>query len=516
MSLNHSPGIVTNGLVFCYDMNNGKSYIGAPVTNLLPSPATNGYPTFGNSWGTYNTNQYGSGTYWSIGSVASVSNNIVTMTAAHSLRTYDVMVPQTSGGGVTAGTNYLIKKISDTQFCLYPYNGSQDGSQGYINPVTGNHKVYDDMMFDNKIAINASGFPTMWWGAPHLPNSGLVKEIIKQGFNGIPGRPATDCIRLHYIRDAGLDGMAYGADGIVTAGNPHIVSFWARAVTTSAVGVTNAYQIYNHGVTSPYSPSWGFTLGALGEWKKYSFTFTPNNPYCFSYWFPGTGNMKYDIACIQFETGSIASNFVAGTRSNTQAILDLVGQNTVTASSLTYNSNGTFGFNGSSNYFDTGKDLSWNNLDKASLTFILKPSNLTMGNSGFAGKMNPDWEWAFYQSGTNLSMVYWNTGGGHSNGMDWTATNFFTSTSQYVVFQYVWDGSTSYVYRNGELFLTKTATDPSINQNRSNNIVIGGHTYVWGDSYWNGTIQVACFYNRALTPAEVKQNFNALRGRYSI
>jgi hypothetical protein len=62
-------------------------------TNLIPSPTVNAYPTTGNGWGSYNTNQYGSGTYFSIGStVNDVSNNVITMTSAIiPLRTYDVM-----------------------------------------------------------------------------------------------------------------------------------------------------------------------------------------------------------------------------------------------------------------------------------------------------------------------------------------------------------------------------------------------------------------------------------------
>jgi len=37
MALNHSPKIVTDGLVFAYDMaNTQKSWKGAPSTNLFP------------------------------------------------------------------------------------------------------------------------------------------------------------------------------------------------------------------------------------------------------------------------------------------------------------------------------------------------------------------------------------------------------------------------------------------------------------------------------------------------
>lgn len=404
MALAHSPGIITNGLVFAYDMSNTKkSWKGRPVTNqfAIPTPDADGYVGF---------QVNGTGTFRRIFSGAY--------------------------GGYDIGPNDIV----------YRYDLGATGCHYHGNDVTINAGQTATWSFDYYVDPSVTGYPS-----------------------------------TNYL--ANFEGVIGGSAGDPT---PTQIGVWKRITFTGTAGSTGTCRMLLYpGACGDRLATGGFVLF--------------KNP-----------QVEFDAP------GNNPSPFVAGTRSNTQAIVDLVGQNTVTASSLTYNSNGTFGFNGSSNYFDTGKDLSWNNLDKASLTFILKPSNLTMGNSGFAGKMNPDWEWAFYQSGTDLSMVYWNTGGGHSNGMDWTATNFFTSTSQYVVFQYVWDGSTSYVYRNGELFLTKTATDPSINQNRSNNIVIGGHTYVWGDSYWNGTIQVACFYNRALTPAEVKQNFNALRGRYGI
>ena len=50
MSINHSPSIVTNGLLFYYDMNNKlKSFIGKPITNLYY--ATNNYLNGnGNHW----------------------------------------------------------------------------------------------------------------------------------------------------------------------------------------------------------------------------------------------------------------------------------------------------------------------------------------------------------------------------------------------------------------------------------------------------------------------------------
>ena len=135
--------LIKRGLVFGYDVGIHRYYLGEPTTNLLNS-STNTIPTTGNGWGTYNTNQYNGAQYFSIGTISSVSNNIVTTSSAHPLRSFDVVTPQTTGGGLTAGTNYLIKKISSTTFSIHTYNSSQDGSQGYTNPSTGMFKVYDD------------------------------------------------------------------------------------------------------------------------------------------------------------------------------------------------------------------------------------------------------------------------------------------------------------------------------------------------------------------------------------
>jgi hypothetical protein len=502
MALNQSPKIVTDGLVFYYDMDNGKSFVGGPVTNTLPSPAINGLPTIGNGWGTYNTNQYNGNAYFSIGSISSVSSNIVTTSGNHPLRNYDVVTPQSSGGGLSAGTNYLVKKLSNTTFSLHPYNSSQDGSQGFINPATGNHKVYDDFANDVRISVNATSFPTMWWGPPHLPNSALVKEIIPNGFTGIPGRPPTDCVRLHFNRTDATDGMAYGSDASVTAGVLHTVSFWARSVTASAVGTTGSYQIYNYGATTPTGYSIGYTLGPVGVWQKYILQFTPNNPLAISYWFPGTGGQKHDIANIQFEVGSVANNFAPGTRSNTQAILDLTSNNAITASSLIYASDSTFSFNGSSNnlsigsfggystnitceaFFKTTSAATWKNIVCGPTGDLIFTINGNLVNFGCQGNTPIPH--------ANFSTTIVNTG------------NWFHAAATY-------DGSTVKIYVNGVLEST-TARSGTITAGAKNI----GSSSGGGSEYFNGTIDNVKIYNRALSAAEVQQNFNALRGRYGI
>lgn len=268
-----------------------------PTTNIIPNPLGNGRFTLSNTWGTYQTNQYNSGAYFSIGTIGSITNNIVTLsTVSRTLRTYDILTPQTTGGGVTAGTNYFIKVISPTQFTLHAYNSSENGSQGYINLITGTHKVYDSIALDQRVAINASSFPTMWWGPPHLPNSTHVKEIV----NGGGYEPHTNCMRVHTTRTTGVDGgMAYGVTPSVVAGQVITISFWAKTPTPEAVGVVIRYSTYFGGAAEG---SVTFTLNS--QWTKVSYTWTASTTYNFYqyFWFPAhTIPYATDIADIQIE-----------------------------------------------------------------------------------------------------------------------------------------------------------------------------------------------------------------------
>ena len=656
MALNQSTKIVTDGLVFYYDMSNGKSFVGGPVTNTLPTPAINGLPTFGNGWSTYNTNQYNGNTYFSIGSISSVASNIVTTSGNHPLRSYDVVTPQSSGGGLSAGTNYLVKKLSATTFSLHTWNGSQDGSQGYINPATGTHKVYDDFANDVRIAVNASSFPTMWWGPPHLPNSGLVKEIITNGFNGIVGRMPTDCVRLHFIRpDNVTDGMAYGADAAVTAGVQHTVSFWTRSVTASAVGQYLAYQIYNYGSTTPTGYSFNAVLGPVGVWTKHQMTFTPNNPLAISYWFPSTGSFKCDLSNIQFEVGAVANNFapgnraaninleaapnfptwnaaggssasggtltfgggsynsksvwdlyktysglstgvnytwsalvragtannfivtmnntsswntgpstvftglsstewtrvsitgttntgsfnlhlgssanseVAGTVQNAGTILiqdvslvlsgnqtsfvDLTGQNIIGANSLTYASNGTFSFNGSSNFMSLSSDVVFKTTGGHTVENWFKLDAVVSGNLyNFIGASSIDyhsWYWCVFQS----RLAIWNRDPG---GWYYGSTDIQSNVWYQAVMVTNNAGTGIQFYLNG---VAEGGTHASYSFNSSySGLKIGflGRGDAPNARYMYGLMPVTKVYNRALSAAEVQQNFNALRSRYGI
>jgi hypothetical protein len=505
--------IITGNLVLNLDATNVSGFVNSePTTNLIPSPTINAYPTTGNGWGTYNTNQYcgnnGCAVYWDIPAIASVSNNIVTTVSAHPIRSFDVINPQTTGGGVNAGQQYFAKKISDTQFSLHDYNSSQDGSQGYLNPTTGRFKVHDTFYLDQRVAVNASSFPTKWFGNPHQPNSALVKEIITGGFN-VPGFPVTDCVRLHFFRADATDGMSYGVDASVTIGQPVTTSFYIRAASPSAVGQYIAFQHYNYGGIAGAS---GFFMnaftGAQGEWVRCSFTFTPTHSVLISYWFPNTGNMKIDVANIQIEQQSTVTPFVAGSRVQNTTWYDL----SVSAAHATLTNGPSYGNPGYFNsiLFDGVDDCAritsaalnitgnvtinaWirhNGTGSAVGNYMSKAQNNGYRMRRNGGSGSPLW---IYSNGNSVS------GGAIYDNVWYMVTAVFSST-----------GLRAYIDGN---LVAENSTPYSPASLTLDDMYIGAYTV--GNELFGGHIWNAQVYSSALDAGKIQQNYYTQQAYFS-
>ena len=197
------------------------------------------------------------------------------------------------------------------------------------------------------------------------------------------------------------------------------------------------------------------------------------------------------------------------------------GRNGTLTNGPTFSSSngGSLVFDGSDDYVSTTYDVSWNNTNSVTINFVIKPASLS-GNYPFLGKGPSNWEWQFLQNSGALQFVYWNTSGGHTNGPIPNIDNVFTSLTEWVYIDTVWNhvDNKLYFYKNASLINTTTWVDASINQNRTDGINIGGNIYQWSAQgrFWNGSFSGLKFYDRALTADEITQNFNALRGRYSL
>ena len=204
------------------------------------------------------------------------------------------------------------------------------------------------------------------------------------------------------------------------------------------------------------------------------------------------------------------------TRSNTQAILDLSRQNTVTANNLTYNANNTFSFNNSATSTFNIPD---SNLIRPTSVTISAWVNLSVFNplNDFDGQF-PSIAWKGFdgQSGSQASYALTLVTGAFPRltiapSVLVSTVTLPTNTWVNIVGTYT-EGGAMVLYRNGEVDIT--GTGPASISYAAQVFGIGTRTFNGASQYpWNGNISTVQLYNRALSQAEIRQNFNALRGR---
>ena len=218
------------------------------------------------------------------------------------------------------------------------------------------------------------------------------------------------------------------------------------------------------------------------------------------------------------EQNAFATPFVAGTRSNTQAIVDLRNTNTVTAN-LTYASDNTFSFDYTlPGYISVPLSTAFNKTE-GTMNFWLYPTRYNGGNGYFVNREDAtanatDWFWIGPYSDT----FYFRIGNGTdccSNDLSFGSVSTVIPLNNWINMCFTWKANgTSVIYKNGVLH-TSRAIGNIPNTNPAANGRLGlGHGNL--DSYFNGKMPIAQIYNRQFTAAEVLQNFNALRGRYGV
>lgn len=317
-------------------------------------------------------------------------------------------------------------------------------------------------------------------------------------------------------------GMTHSA---FTNGSTATVSFFAKGIGSS-IGKSLHVHAFADSAAGPISTGStdsfnGTSIGVLtDQWKRYSHTFTWNsatNSYAnalnmYAVVFNLQVGERFLVSCPQAEIGNIATPFINGTRSNTQAVLDLTNNHTITASSLTYNANGTFRFNGSSDVLTipnsallnptTGLTIdSWVNFDTDSADFIFEKGDVNT-------------QYSLFSHGTDIVFRTYHSGDASYDTQNPSKSAVGVVNGQWVNVVGSWDGTTKRIYINGELKhsvaksgnLVTTSLGASVGR-------FGGNTTGY---YFDGSISVVRVYQRGLTATEIKQNFEALRDRYGI
>jgi hypothetical protein len=282
----------------------------------------------------------------------------------------------------------------------------------------------------------------------------------------------------------------------------------------------NSYTVLQ-AVETPVGNGWYYS--------KYVFTVTatPTGGAIFTYGIL-TGsdttylNQTFDVYNEQFEVQAIVTPYINGTRTNTQALLDLTNNNTITATSLTYVSDNTFSFNGSSNYLELPTNF-WSHDSGNPFTVSLFFKTSVAGGTIF-GQQNTNtpssstgYVPAIYigTDGLLRTSCFW---GGSTTNHSTSSSNVATNTWQHITVTFA--SGTQKSYLNGELYATLAKTQTNYSPTYYFFIGAGQAGAGWPLSsaawFFNGSISAFSFYNRELSAAEVKQNFEALRSRFGI
>jgi hypothetical protein len=198
------------------------------------------------------------------------------------------------------------------------------------------------------------------------------------------------------------------------------------------------------------------------------------------------------------------------TRSSTQVITDLTNNNTWTVNNLSYASDGTFSFNGSSSWIESSTS---NVFDSQTITMESWNKPTTTSQSGFLfekGQVNTQYSNFYNSDGT----FYFRTIGLSPQDLTFTASTHITAGQWNHVVCTV-GGGTKTVYINGIQRYQQTGVTGTMPTGQTNQYV--GKYGSGGNEYpFNGSIAVSRVYNRALSPSEVAQNFQAQRSLYGV
>ena len=190
------------------------------------------------------------------------------------------------------------------------------------------------------------------------------------------------------------------------------------------------------------------------------------------------------------------------------------GNDGTTINSPTYSSTNAGLFNFSTNeYGYVHEDTTIKPTDFITVNFVCRSAVSSISNCRPLG----DWHqtglydrWIMYINGTT---VQWLVNGTAPTG--WTIV-----PNIWVILTGTYDGTTLKLYVNGNLFSETGKTGAMDGGDGNRPIRFGGQGFYAGTnsagSIFDGDIASFSVYNRALTAAEIKQNFEAIRGRYGI
>jgi signal peptidase I len=187
----------------------------------------------------------------------------------------------------------------------------------------------------------------------------------------------------------------------------------------------------------------------------------------------------------------------------------------------TFNSAGYFDLDGVDGYIDTG--LNVGSVTELTVEVWLRVDTYTNDGAGIS----------IGDSATSTGQCYLGRGNSGGDSIDWRfytgtfldETEFFTSDTGWKHYIGTYDQSGGPAGNQGRmiLYVDGVQQDVALSNNTSainfaggTNIRIGTNTNSGATSFFDGKFGEVRIYNRALSPTEVSQNFNATRSKYGV
>lgn len=406
------------------------------------------------------------------------------------------------------------------------YSGPEISNDGLIMMLdAANPKSFSPNVFAKPLDIYT-------WYVTQRGNSGAAASTISQD-NATVGSPA--------------GGIPLRMD--VTGNDPHIGSYntpawnicpvsngqtWRVSVYAKASTTLNNCEIYIFGADSTgvsfvggsYIGITAKTITITPEWQRFDHFITFNNASVAYIQMrldgPNSGGAGTTVWWdgLQVELAPVMTAFNQRTNTNRASWSDISGNN-ITGTLTNYPAfttanNGAFTFDGVNQIVDCGNPTAVNfgDGDFTVGAWFYRDTNATTNlrllSKGSGSDTASEAGFAFFGGNTSISFTV-----NPSGTRTFAAASITTGTPTYIT-GVVERGGLQSIYKNG-VFVASTAA-PTGSVTGAAALCIGCNTSAAGgrNVFWDGGVYNVSLYNRALTAAEVAQNFNALRGRYGV
>jgi hypothetical protein len=390
------------------------------------------------------------------------------------------------------------------------------------------------------LVLNADFYNPKGYAGPNLPN--IINQISMtsgtgNGYSFVSGTEAMYIPKLYTTVNSKYVDIQNNYPAVSTLCCPNVTSYGDVTVSgsttytyailyRSANGYTNGNYMYRYEYNSgTYLTEAGvFTTaqridmgnGWFWAWNTFTTQATTNRLvlYSFYYQYSTTFN-RFHVANIMVIKGNftgLSPEFwppINSARSDTGCVFDLAGSNSFNVANVSYNTSGYPTFNGSNSYIISPENSALNTQTPSVEVWV--KTNATSQQGFFFEKGQVNTQYSLFQE--NASIV-WRQSLSSGVTSQTVATSTYISTSNWAQIVGTYTSGQRRLYINGVLVNSDTqAGTVNTNTNGSSIGVYGGFNGS-RSYYYNGLIGSVKVYNKVLTPSEVRNNYDAMRGRF--